>query len=157
MDADLRHAPSRSRLMREYLRRMALWSEKLGEFADGPFADLAREVSPYAVVEEERVIERVVEQLAERGAQIRAQALCRASLRWAGLRARKPAGSSLLPDPFEPMLMLFERGGGFNVENGVADFGFLCVSLRSWQENALASPIVELDDGVLDDLDAMAD
>ncbi|MFH8339955.1 hypothetical protein [Streptomyces sp. AM6-12] len=52
--------------------------------------------------------------------------------------------------------MLYERGGVFFVENGVADFELRRVPLRTWQDNLAPEPIVELDPAMLDDVDREA-
>jgi hypothetical protein len=58
-----------------------------------------------------------------------------------------------LPDPYEPLVVLYERGGVFFVENGVADFELRRVPLRTWQANLASEPIVEIDPAVLDAVD----
>jgi hypothetical protein len=52
--------------------------------------------------------------------------------------------------------VLYERGGVFFVENGVADFELRRVPLRTWQANLAPEPVVEVDQAVLDAVDAEA-
>ncbi|MYR89601.1 hypothetical protein GTY41_32990 [Streptomyces sp. SID685] len=61
-----------------------------------------------------------------------------------------------LLDPYEPLVVPYERGGVFFVENGVADFELRRVPLRDWRANPAPEPIVEIDPAVLDDVDREA-
>ncbi|MEV3990251.1 hypothetical protein AB0J57_15220 [Streptomyces sp. NPDC049837] len=74
-------------------------------------------------------------------------------MHWAALEdagvedARRHAG------PFEPLLLLYERGGAFSVENGVVDFAFYRVPLGTWQSHVNEKPLAGLDSVFLDRLD----
>ena len=96
----------------------------------------------------------VDEELRANGALSHARRLSQAALHWAALRDASPAASDAFPDPYQPLLMLFERGGGFHMENGVADFEFIRVPLKTWRDHYAVTPVVELDSKSLDHLDA---
>jgi hypothetical protein len=59
-----------------------------------------------------------------------------------------------LEDPFEPLILMYERGGGFATENGFVDVDMAGIPLRSWRDHLSSQPIVELDAATLDRLDA---
>ena len=48
---------------------------------------------------------------------------CRAALRWAAVHDARMPLPPQLEDPFEPLLLMFERGGGFTTEHGFIDLG----------------------------------
>jgi hypothetical protein len=58
------------------------------------------------------------------------------------------------PLPFEPLLVMFERGGGFRVEGGgFIDVDTLGVKIGTIEDNLNSEPIVKLDQAALDALD----
>ncbi|WP_437112455.1 hypothetical protein [Streptomyces cinnamoneus] len=149
-----RHAVSRTLLMREFLRRAALWVEYLGGSDRWPFIDIAERVDP-SVRADEQLIEQLDEFMSDHVPEYNARRACRAAVHWEMLREHTQVGLPDLEDPYEPLIVLYERGGVFFVENGVADFEQLRrVPLRSWQANVATDPIVQLDRSVLDALDA---
>ncbi|MFE6775661.1 hypothetical protein [Streptomyces sp. NPDC057702] len=157
-DKAARHAPSRSRLFREYLRRLALQVERFeGEVPDWPYTDLVRLFSPEKHAEGSGSVEQIVREISDRGAQLRVEYLCRSALHWARVKNSHDVINEDLPDPFEPLLMLFERGGGFVVENGVADFEFIHVRLGRWQDHVARTSVTSLDESALRELDDLAD
>ena len=58
-----------------------------------------------------------------------------------------------LEDPFEPLLLMFERGGGFTTEAGFIDLGGSSVLQKTWRGHLSTQPIVSLDQATLDALD----
>lgn len=153
-EAGDRHAVSRTLLMREFLRRAALWVEHLGGSDRWPFLDIAERIDP-SVRADEKIIEQLEEFMSDHVPEYNARRVCRAAVHWATLRESTHLELPDLDDPYEPLIMLYERGGVFFVENGVADFEQLRrVPLRSWQANVAREPVVQLDRSVLDALDA---
>jgi hypothetical protein len=146
------HAASRSRLMREYLRRAALWADALGGPESWPVFDVAARVDP-SVRADAEVVKQLDEFLEDHVPGTTTRAACRAALHWAALRDASQTPLVDLDDPFEPLIMLFERGGGFFVEKGVIDFLFIPVRVGRWQDHVSAEPIVQLDPVALDALD----
>ncbi|MGW2255974.1 hypothetical protein ACWCXH_38400 [Kitasatospora sp. NPDC001660] len=59
-----------------------------------------------------------------------------------------------LPDPYEPLLLMLERGGwcGLVIENRVADFAIVRVPLGTWHDHLSTEPVVSLDRATLDAL-----
>ncbi|WP_405482015.1 hypothetical protein [Streptomyces anulatus] len=73
-------------------------------------------------------------------------------MNWASLPDEALSKFPDLPDPFEPLINLFERGGGFWVENGFIDFVEYRVRLSGWQEHIDRQPLSSLDSDYLDSL-----
>ncbi len=69
--------------------------------------------------------------------------------------ANPPAAHAELPDPYEPLLLFFERGGGFTVENRMVDVDSAGIPLRDRQRYLRGEPFVDLDRAALDALDAL--
>ncbi|MEU4178517.1 hypothetical protein [Streptomyces sp. NPDC026589] len=147
------HAQSRTALLREYLRRAAFWARELGGSTSWPFFDIAKELAPSFSIPEELSVK--LETLLENNVPgARAERVCQASVHWAALREAAPAKVSEMEDPFAPLITLYERGGIFVVENSVADFVFSRVRLTNWEDHISDSPVVELNEDTLNQLDA---
>ncbi|WP_280725657.1 hypothetical protein [Kitasatospora sp. MAA4] len=146
------HDWSRVLLMREYLRRAALWAEAYRIEDEWPFFDLAARIDP-SVRADPALVAWMEEALDGRVGLPIAYDSCFRALHWAALL---DAGLEQLPaldDPFEPLIMLFERGGGFGTENRSADFSLAMVRFKTWDQHLNPEPIVALDHDVLDELD----
>lgn len=147
---------SRIALLREYLRRGAWWAEAL-KTKQWPFFEIADAVNP-KVRADPSVVRRVEAHLTSElqgGLMVRVcmQALHFAALLDTGAKLPKVPDSAALP--YEPLLMMLERGGGFRLESGV----LIEVDMRSVQQGTLQSnrvdkPVVELTLAALDALDA---
>lgn len=75
-------------------------------------------------------------------------------LHWAALRATPgidPPGE--LEDPFEPLILLFERGGGFHTEKGEVNLEWKSVRMAGWRDRADDPPMSSFGTDVLDDID----
>ncbi|MFC6984180.1 hypothetical protein [Streptomyces cirratus] len=160
---DVEHGASRARLMREYLRRAALWVREfqksdphpvfgVGRPENWPFFDIARRVDP-RVRAEAALAARLDTFLAEHASGFLVGAASRAALHWASLPSESLGRFPPLPDPFEPLVLLLERGGGFCIENGFIDFVAHRVRLTSWQDHVATPPIPSLSPVALDALD----
>jgi hypothetical protein len=146
-----RHAASRAALMREYLRRAALWAQKLGGTDIWPFFDIAAHVDPGLEVPDE-ILTRL-ERLLGDVPGVRQEQFCRNVVRWSVLRESGNSEKECLEDPFEPLFLLYERGGMFVVENKVADFVFYRVRFLRWSDHVSPDPVVQPDASVLDSMD----
>lgn len=145
---------SQMALMREFLRREALWVKWLeADQNELPFADLAALVDSSARCEN-NIIARA-RSFPHSSAEGRC---CNNFLHWSALKEAKPdlVKSFGLPDPYEPLLKLWERGGFFSREHRV----FIDVSYAGGLHSGMVAyltdllePIVALDDQILDDLD----
>ncbi|HLL65740.1 MAG TPA: hypothetical protein VK453_08320 [Micromonosporaceae bacterium] len=143
---------SRGYLMKEHLRRAAWWAY-VTKAPGYPFPDVAAAVNP-AIRADPQAVARVTAQLAswsQRGwvTRVTVHALHFAALLDAGVPLpQAPA------EPFEPLLMMFERGGGFGAEGGgLIEVDTLGIRPGTVVENLRQEPYVELDKAALDALD----
>ncbi|XVU22754.1 hypothetical protein ACQPZJ_36600 [Actinoplanes sp. CA-054009] len=143
---------SKAALLREYFRRAALWAEAYGCETRTPFFDIAKCVEP-GVRADQAVIDALVRDVDD-GTRNAIRHVAPFMLHWAALRAAPgwamPPG---LADPFEPLVLLFERGGGFHTENGEVDLEYLAAPLRGWRERATAPPMASFAVEALDEID----
>ena len=110
---------SRVALLREYLRRAAWWAEAL-DASPWPFFDIASAAEP-AIRADPRLIRQLEDQLTsklqlQRSPVARA---CESAVHFAALldsRTPLPRLPATAMQPFEPLLVMFERGGGFWVD-----------------------------------------
>lgn len=114
VDEAYRHENSRARLMREYLRRAALWAHHYGAEQSWPFFDLAEHVDPTVQTPDDIAAE--LDEVLRGVGPFSVETTCRGAVRWAALGAESKVDLPDLPDPYEPLLALYERGGGFFVE-----------------------------------------
>ncbi|MFG2842796.1 hypothetical protein ACGF12_06420 [Kitasatospora sp. NPDC048296] len=144
---------SRAALMEEYFRRAALWLDVYGDPQRWPFFDLAEIVNP-AVHADPAVIADIEDFIDEASGSSYAMDSGAAAVQWAALTSTPGVRLHPLPDPFEPLLRLYERGGSnFRLTNGFIDFGVIMVPRGNWRTHLSPTPIVELNDEALDSLD----
>ncbi|MER7580218.1 hypothetical protein [Kitasatospora sp. NPDC097691] len=156
MEGHNAHAISMSRLMIEYLRRAALWAEVLGGPPRWPIYDIAGALAPDVRVDPE-LAERLEDFLIAHVGGIETENACRAVVRWATLLDTPGLRLPDLPDPFEPLLLVYERGGEVIADESRAfNFGGRSVRIKLWREHLSAEPAVSLDAATLDALDAAA-
>ncbi|ARF78234.1 hypothetical protein ACIG0C_11845 [Kitasatospora aureofaciens] len=98
-------------LMKEFLRRSALWAERLGSDA-WPFFDVAALIDS-SVRADPELVELVLKSCALQSAAV--QQSCVGALHFAALQETGRA-TPQLPDPYEPIISLFENGGGFTLD-----------------------------------------
>lgn len=141
---------SKAALLREYFRRTAQWALAYDCDTRVPFFDIAACVDP-AVRADPQVIDDLLDEV-DGGWDV--DQVIPFILHWAALRATPaidvPAG---LADPFEPLLLLFERDGGFHTENGEVNLEYLAVPMRGWRESAGNAPMLSFAPDVLDEID----
>ncbi|MDI1460613.1 hypothetical protein QEZ54_06525 [Catellatospora sp. KI3] len=140
---------SRQVLMQEHLRRSAQWADLLQTDA-WPFPDLAAAVDPTIQADPALVSE--VEELI--GGSV-AEYVCLYALRWYTLRALPEVVLPDLPDPYEPLLAFFERGGDFTLITGHVDVGLALVPRWDVSRYLAAEPEADLDPATLDKLDGL--
>lgn len=144
---------SRRLLMREYLRRSSLWAQTYSAESAWPFFDITEyidaefKLSPSTEQELEEFL----------GARMSGdvKVTCRGAVRLAELRLNNPAvGTGDLPDLYEPLIRMYERGGEFMKDNvGALDLTGVSFRPGSLQGNASNTPVVTLHGTVLDALD----
>ena len=149
--------PSRLALMREYLRRSAWWAEAL-KVDSWPFFDIAHAVKP-EVRANPSLISRMEAHLTSK-LQLpssRVGKACERALHFAALLdsgADLPSLPESVQHPFEPLLLMFERGGGFRVDgSGLIEIDSLGLQKDTLQSNRIKEPIVSLARSELDALD----
>jgi hypothetical protein len=146
------HPLSRAKLMQEYLRRAAWWAEELDATEEWPFFDIAAHVAPDVSVPDELASQ--LEELISAGIGWPSVAdSCRNVLRWAAVLDAGVPMPKDLEDPYEPLLLLFERGGGWTTEHGLIELYGSAISRRTLQDNLTTEPVVALDEAKLDALD----
>ncbi|MBV1852437.1 hypothetical protein [Catellatospora tritici] len=142
--------PSRMRLMREFLRRSALWAQRLGAVERWPFFDIAGVLEPDLKIDPELVHE-LVQEMDRRGVIWPNHLVVPYVLAFVALSS-PPTD---LPDPFEPLLRFWERGGSFSREGGAILIGHTqrvsAVEIDPYLTPGLTFDISE---AVLDELDA---
>jgi hypothetical protein len=143
---------SKAALLREYFRRAARWADAYGCDTRVPFFDIALCVDPQV-----RAAPEVVDGVVNGVRPDARNAITKVApfiLQWAALRAAPDfALPSGLEDPFEPLILVFERDGGFHTENGEANLEYRAVPLRTWRERAADPPMPSFAPGVLDEID----
>ncbi|HET6480417.1 MAG TPA: hypothetical protein VFG35_10320 [Actinoplanes sp.] len=142
---------SKAALVKEYFRRAARWAATYGCDSPVPFFDIAACVDS-AVRADQRVVDDVLEKVDAGGRNV--ARIVPFILQWAALSAS--AGIEIpadLQDPFEPLLLLFERGGGFHIENGEVNLEWKSVRMAGWRDRADDPPIASFATDVLDEID----
>ncbi|MET8468980.1 hypothetical protein ABZY90_00720 [Streptomyces sp. NPDC006422] len=135
--ASFDHSRSRALLMREYLRRSALWARHYGADNVWPFFDIAEHVD--ASVQLSPDVASDLDGLLRGGIGPNSvERTVAGAVRWAELRRQGCTDLPDLPEPYEPLLLMYERGGGFYVDQAIDLNG---VSLPRWGlDTAIAAP-----------------
>ncbi|WP_051167601.1 hypothetical protein [Actinoplanes sp. N902-109] len=142
---------SQSKLMLEFFRRAAQWAEAYRCDTHTPFYDIAACVDP-AVRADKSTVDEVVRGVEDGGWDV--EQVTPFIVHWAALRpALGPELPPGLDDPFEPLVLLFERGGGFSTANGWAELEYVAVPLRDWRTRAERPPMASFAAAELDEID----
>ncbi|OJF13201.1 hypothetical protein [Couchioplanes caeruleus] len=142
---------SKAALLKEYFRRIAQWVDAYGCDTRNPFFDLAQCIDP-GIRADPEVVESVLRTVG-RGPVNAITEVVPFILHWAALRGRH--GADLPPDlddPFEPLILLFERDGGFHFEKGFIELENLSVRVGLWRKLADRPPMPSF---ASEDLDAI--
>jgi hypothetical protein len=139
---------SRVALMREFLRRSALWARALGCAQRWPFFDLASCFADAAAADA----------LPELHVPQSLPTLVRATLHWMLRDAARSAIASAtdlppLPPLYEPLLRFYERGGSFRKEAGFVDVDGAGISVRDIEKLSAIAELKSFADAELDALD----
>lgn len=155
LESAFAHGRSRALLMREHMRRAALWARVCGAEERWPFFDVteylapAFEPAPEVAAELEEYVRRIGTPSLRR--------VCRGAVRWAAARSEgrvEPSELPELPDPYEPILLMFERGGGYSIEEFIDLYGVM-IPYGTLDSNARAAPFLSPAHSTLDVLDAL--
>ncbi|WP_119726299.1 hypothetical protein [Thermomonospora amylolytica] len=135
--------------MKEYLRRAAWWAAELNSDR-WPFFDIVALVDP-RVRADRRVVEAV--RAAIPGWVFRpAVQTCEWALHFAALGERVTLPD--LPHPFEPLILMFERGNAFTFDGaGFIEVDGIGVRRGTMGDHLVAEPYVPLDTDALDAMD----
>lgn len=148
------HSRSRALLMREYLRRSAQWARHYGAESAWPFFDIVEHVD--ASVQLPPDVASDLDAFLRGGIGPNSvERTVTGAVRWAELRRQGRTDLPELPEPYEPLLLMYERGGGFYVDQAIDLNG---VSLPRWGlDTAIAAPpFLTLGTATLDALDSDA-
>jgi hypothetical protein len=146
------HANSRALLMREYLRRAARWAQAYNVEGTWPFFDIAEHVAPEVLTPSDVAAE--LEEVLTGLAPSSFRNTCRGAVRWAVLQGTGGELPRDLPgDPYVPLLLMYERGGGYFVEEFL-DLNGAMLRLGTVESNLSATPFLTLTPATLDALDA---
>ncbi|MEV6306752.1 hypothetical protein AB0M02_45655 [Actinoplanes sp. NPDC051861] len=144
---------SKAALLKEYFRRAAQWSDEYGCDSRSPFFDIAACVAP-AVRADQSVVDNLLERIAAGRGGWNVKQVAPYILHWAALSATPGAGlPPALDDPFEPLIVMFERGGGFHTENGEVNLEWKSVRLSGWRDRAGDPPMASFAGADLDEID----
>jgi hypothetical protein len=153
---------SHEALFKEFLRRQVMWLEALDLTDHFPWYDLPQLINEDIRANSDaanRVRQHITLQVLNPTMII--TGVLEAALHWAALEEANALPYDL-PNPYEPMIMLYERGGTFTVEDMfgrfVIGYDAMGPSLPRgpWRRWYQEEPFVELDDAVLDRLDGIA-
>ena len=149
---DLR-AASHIALLKEYLRRASLWAKALDCADQWPFFDVAAQIDPSLRCDEAKV-EALERHLAPFAVSRTVRRLCEWFVHWAVVKHSPKVTQMALPDPYEPLILLYERGGDFYREHVFFCFSVGCFPIGKLSDHYKLSPYVLLDKQVLDQLDS---
>ncbi|MCX4518415.1 hypothetical protein OHA69_12175 [Streptomyces anulatus] len=147
------HVISRQLLMREYLRRSALWAEAYSAEEAWPFFDITNYVAPELSLPKSLSLD-LNEFLRTRMTGL-VKTTCAGAVRLAELRTQNPAAEKpSLPELYEPLLVMYERGGDFMRDNsGALDLTGVSFRPGTMRDYLGDTPIVTVRASVLDALD----
>lgn len=145
---------SRAILMREYLRRSALWASALDAETISPFFDAARLL--YGVdVAGEGILSLLRTALAEREAGTYGTRMSIAAVNLAAARDEGRELPLVSVDLYEPLVIMFERGGEFILEGSpMVDVDTIGVLIGDHSYRMSIPAIASLDSSYLDGLDS---
>ncbi|WP_034590387.1 hypothetical protein [Hamadaea tsunoensis] len=144
---DFTRTRSRVALMREYLRRAAWWAERLERTPEWPFFDVAAAIDADVRADAD-LVARTTEDLTWY-----ASRTCAWALHFAELAQHPEIVRPDLPDPFEPLIVMYERGGDFTTQNARIEVDLVTLPKKTWVDYKVDQPYASLDPAALDALD----
>ncbi|NJL69378.1 MAG: pentapeptide repeat-containing protein [Microcoleus sp. SM1_3_4] len=82
---------------------------------------------------------------------------CKWFCHWEKVKNLPRVSEFTLPDPYEPLIVMYERGGIFSTEHGFFVFAVGSFHRGKWQQYDKGLPLLELDLKTLDEIDLYAD
>lgn len=154
-DEDYYRAPSNIWLVREYYRRAALWAGALQCVEAWPYFDVALKIEPS--IRANQTIVGNVELFLENHVLLRHHTMktpLLSALHWAALTEQRDVSSKNgLPEPYEPMLLAFDRGAFVYFHHGFVEVGGGAFSKGNWESYLKSEPLAKLDLEWLDQID----
>jgi hypothetical protein len=150
---DAKRSRSHCLLMAEYLRRAVLWAQALQVADYWPFFNIAAVVAPNERVSESS-INGLKEQMEQWPTSFMVKQTCIFYLQWAYVKDLPSIVRLQLPDPFEPLILLYERGGSFTTEHGFINIGMAGIPVIDWKQYNSPVAKVELNHEALNQIDA---
>lgn len=144
-------------LLQEYLRRAALWAKVLNCTEQWPFFDIA--AIAVGVDPSQRADNAQIEALRDYFSATPfyvvgiIEKTCEWFLHWQVVKNQEKVRKFNLPDPYEPLILLYERGGIFSTEHGFFNFTAASFPRGTWTQHDRDLPVVELESAALDRLD----
>lgn len=147
---------SQTLLFLEYLRRMALWAQLLDCGNNWPFFDVATHICPELIVSETD-ISLLVNHLNQFSLKTYVKQTCIWYLHWTICQNSSISNMPKLPEPYEPLIMMYERGERFYTEHGFIYLSQtnLSVSRQHWQGYISQTPKVRLESDFLNEIDSL--
>lgn len=140
-------------LLREYLRRAALWAKALDCIDEWPFFDVAAHLDSVDADETKvKVLKTHFTQTPFYVAGI-IEKTCKWFLEWDSVKNSPKVNEFTLPEPYEPLILMYERGGIFSTEHGFFDFTVGSFPRGKRQQYEQIMPLLKLDARTLDRLD----
>jgi hypothetical protein len=159
-DVDYDRIPSHQALLREYWRRMTHWAEALNCREEWPYFDVAAHIDP--------AVRASAEEIESLDTHFRHSKTATAlwmtrplqwAVHWDVLKEKGLDNGFNLPDPYEPIIILYERGGTFALDGDGMTIYITDISgviKPQWRDYHHFRPYTELDEAALDQLDAQA-
>lgn len=149
------HLKSNSRLLLEHFHRLALWCDSLQAWSHWPSVDMLRLFN--LNIDDERERDEIHNQLALDASYLGYQAWLDWDKWFHWLLVKEYATKAFphLPDPFEPLIRMYERGGTYYTEHGFVYVGRIGYRLAQFsrEDYIQMSFISSLDDVTLNELD----
>src|SRR5579859_4207565 len=145
-------------LLIEYFRRSALWAKTLNATSEWPILDIALHIDP-TIRAAETVLKIWHEHLARLGENHHVpremEYLLECALYWATTKDRLLTQSFDLPEPYEPIILMYERGGFFyRSHEGIDITSVTAISRMNWQAYDRDTPYDSLEISELDRIDS---
>ncbi|WP_218082111.1 hypothetical protein [Anthocerotibacter panamensis] len=141
-------------LLQEYLRRITLWTDAL-DAENWPFFDIAEFFDLHSEIELARFPD-LKQQLMKLPCPNTMALTCEWYIHWALIMDRPEVVQLALPAPYDPLILMYERGGSFYSEHGCFHIAYTRFPRYAPRHYRNLSPIVELIEEALDKVDAEA-
>ncbi|MEP7288560.1 MAG: hypothetical protein ABI947_22640 [Chloroflexota bacterium] len=156
--ADYARYKSHKALLHEYFRRTALWAKALVATAEWPIIDLALHIDP-SIRAEKAILDRWRQHLDHTENDKRVppemEFILEAALHWASVEDKQLTGTFNLPQPYEPIILMYERGGFFyRSHEGIDITAVTAISRRGWDAYDRDTPWGSIEVSELDKIDS---